>query len=119
MLTFNIKDYNLSVICTSLKKGLNKFKIKDYYIFGLKLEGRPHLTINQTIPTELKNLLIKSNVLFKKEAPKEKDTIRIGLRKDVRENTLFAKNLIKTIIFAYENKLVYNPEFKIEHGLKS
>lgn len=44
------------------------------------------------------------------------DTVSIGIRRDIRNNILTSKKLIKTIIFALESKLVIETKSKLELG---
>jgi len=126
MLTFNHKDYNLKLICSRLKSALNEFKTKSYFVYGIKIEDgakkrRPHILIKskEKIPTELINLFDRSNLKVVVNNLSDKNTdITIGLRKDVRKNIQFSKNIIKTIIFAFEGKLIIDNGFTITHSVE-
>ncbi len=142
MITWS-EDVNLNRICKDLNKGVSRFKMRDYHIYGLRQEDRPHVRISPECPLQLKVLFLKSG--YKLEVVEENqryhascdanhsvgdcccgvdggcdycnpNTINIGLRRDVRSDSKIARKLIKTIIFAVEGKLVLEAKSKLSLG---
>ena len=134
-------DLHLSEICENIN--IVGYKMRDYYIYGLQMESRPHVRITPRASPSLKKLFASSPyVLEVKEVRTrycgECDTehtsttcccngargcgvcddkvISIGLRLDIRQNIKVANKLIKTIIFAMENKLILGKQSKLNLG---
>ena len=139
MITWS-NDINLDRICDGLNKYIANYDMKDYYIFGLQQADRPHVRINPKCPDSLKNLFLKSGYTVEEGITErycrdcdanhsehdchcedgceycDPNVIGIGLRKDVRGDVDAAKKLIKTIIFALEDKLIIDRTSKLTLG---
>lgn len=106
MISWAADDFNMEKICTDINKFVHDYKMHDYHVYGLKNEGRPHVRIHAANP-QLELLFKKSGYLLEVSKPIDDGVvIGIGLRHDLRKNVKVSRQLIKTIVLAFENKLV-------------
>lgn len=140
MITWS-KDKYLDEICVDINKYISNYGTKEYYIFGMKQENRPHVKLTPTSSKVLKDLFDRSGYSIEFYQKNEKycsscgeihtrnnchcrgvcsfcdqRPINIGLRLDVRLNKVVARKLIKTIIFAMENKLIIDKSSRLNLG---
>lgn len=140
-------DINLERICEGINKYISNYEMRDYYIFGLQKEDRPHVRISPDCPQLLKDLFINSGYTLEIRANDERycaecdtshtqgdchcdgDTrsncqycspliVSLGLRRDIRNDIDACRKLIKTIIFAMEDKLVLDKNSRLHLGRK-
>lgn len=133
-------DVNLERICEGINKYISGYKMKDYYIFGLQQADRPHVRISPACPQSLVDLFAKSGYALEVRDTNEKycgscdsthvsgnchcdgagcdycdaTIVSIGLRHDVRNDIVACRKLVKTIIFAVEEKLILNKDSKLK-----
>jgi hypothetical protein len=131
------EDTNLDRICAGINKHIINYEMKDYYIFGLQQEDRPHVRITPKCPAPLKDLFIKSGYSLEVRNTErycsscdathahgnchcdtgceycDPSVVGIGLRRDIRKDIASSKKLIKTIIFAIEDKLILSSSSKL------
>lgn len=136
-------DVNLDKICLDINKYISNYKMKNYFIYGLQGQERPHVRIAPKITPVLVDLFGQSKYLLETKEVAERycagcdtkhwhgecccdtaigcelcleDNITIGIRRDIRGNIPVARKLIKTIIFGLEDKLVIEPSSKLNFG---
>lgn len=135
-------DINMNRICEGMDKHLVHFKMKEYYIFGLQQNDRPHVRLSPPCPKSLAGLFERSGYILEIRDTAHKycsdcdenhstgnchcsegyckfcnpDVVAIGLRRDVRNDITVCRKLIKTVIFAVENKLVVENNAKLNLG---
>ncbi len=134
-------DVNLDRICEGINKYISKFEMKEYHIYGLCQEDRPHVRISPTCPKSLVELFQRSGYTLEVRDSNDRhcndcddthspgnchcegsceycrpDVIAIGLRRDIRGDTASCRRLIKTLVFALEEKLILEPDSKLHLG---
>ena len=136
-------DANLDIICTDINKYISSYKMKNYFIYGLQGQERPHVRIAPKVTPVLVDLFQKSKYILETKEKAERycsncdtkhwfgecccsaaagcelcfeDNITIGLRRDIRSNPTIARKLIKTVNFGLEDKLVLSPTSKLNLG---
>lgn len=134
-------DVNLERICEGINKYIAHYKMNNYHIYGLQLGDRPHVRISPRCPEVLKDLFKRSGYVLEVKEVSERhcsdcddthslgnchceldegctfcrlDTVSIGIRRDIRSNIQMTRKLIKTIIFAVEDKLIVGPDVKLK-----
>lgn len=135
MIDYANRDFKLKTICGPLSDMYINFNTNSYFIFGLKMhEAKPHVLVTSCCMEfnklrkrllNVQNIFSKSNIIMSLREAECNDegcgprceTIRIGLRKDVRLDPAFARSIVMTIIQASENKLKVPRNFKIKHEL--
>ena len=105
MITWTNADYNLDKICTDINKYISEYKMNAYHVYGLQNTGRPHVRIHLA-NKQLEELFKRSGYKLEVGKPLENGVVGIGVRYDVRTNVKITRQLIKTIVLAFENKLV-------------
>lgn len=107
MITWTEDDYNLNKICKDINKYISEYKMSRYHIYGLQNTNRPHVRIHAA-NKQLEELFKRSGYTLEVGKPVDADdnVIAIGIRFDVRQNIKITRQLIKTIVLAFENKLV-------------
>lgn len=122
MLSINQKHHNIPQIAESFT--LNQEFNEDYRFYGLKQENNPAIKIdidlcaisrqaydnNSKLKSSLEEFLNKHNISveFNENDDGGEYGIRIGFRKDLRENIILSACLLETIIQVIEGKLKLN-----------
>jgi len=134
-------DANLDRICLDINKYISNYRMRNYYIYGLQQDNRPHVAVAPYASPLLIDLFKRSNYTLevKEKALRycdncdtshslgdcccdskcglcDRRNITIGLRRDVRSSPAIARKLVKTIIFSLEGKLVAPPTVKLNLG---
>lgn len=136
-------DANLDKICIDINKYISSYKMKNYFIYGLQGQERPHVRVAPKVTPVLQELFKQSNYLLDTKEVAERycadcdtkhwhgecccnndrgcelcqeDNITIGLRRDIRSNVIMSRKLIKTVIFGLEDKLILSPTSKLNLG---
>lgn len=135
-------DANLESICEDINKYISRYKMKNYYIYGLQQVDRPHVRISGGVEVALVNLFNRSGYEIEPVASGEErycsrcdgmhtsgdccctgkcelcdsTTVAIGLRRDIRSKKEVARRLIKTLIFSAEGKLLIDDDSVIHLG---
>jgi hypothetical protein len=135
-------DVNLDSICEDINKYISRYKMKNYYIYGLQQADRPHVRVSGSADVAVVDLFKRSGYELEIVTDKngrycaqcdnmhtsgdccctnkcelcDPDTVSIGLRRDVRSNKLTARKLIKTLIFSTEGNLIVNSKSLLHLG---
>ena len=122
MIEFNERDFQLKAIRRESKL-FNLQTGQPYRVYGLKNAGNPliHLSYNyDTVDDEFNDHLQtlvgffeRNNIDFVYEAGGGTPKVCIGLRKDLREHTVFCCCIIQTIVYCLEGRLVLRGDHKI------
>lgn len=120
MISYNMNDFNMGEI-SSLNSGFNYLETKlSYYVYGLTQSDNPTVVISPTDtskPSQEKiGQMIKwleTQGLSAEREWDDRQTVRIGLRKDVRNNPKVAAALIRTMVAFFEGALTLKKGFKI------
>ncbi len=124
MISFNLKDYQLSAIRRESK--LSNMRTKnEFRVYGLaqQYKNPPILIEAQAAVWENRQeeLMELKNFFDSQGLPNqigidetiEDQTIFIGLRRDLRDHTLLSTAVLQTIVYQLENRLDLNNEFKV------
>jgi hypothetical protein len=139
-------DKHLGVICSDMNKYIAGYDINDYYIYGMQQTDRPHVKISPEPCEQLATIFKMSgytsefattnsrycsacddtHTLNACHCPGDgtpcvycdQNVTMIGLRLDVRQDKVVARQLIKTIIFAMEGKLITDKTSRLDLGTK-
>ena len=111
MIRYNREDFNVPQIAVT-NGWINRYTTDhNYYVYGLKSEGRPPIVISR--PASMSDERIRPIVDYLnagglqtiERIESRTLELRIGLRHDVREDVAFASAVVRTIVFAVEGKL--------------
>ena len=108
MIVYTEDDFGLRAIIETLPAGLVTAGTRhDYHVFGLRLSGRPHVTLSGgscSLMRRVCDLLDRSGISCTNDECCQHE-VRIGLRRDLRENPTYAAQLLTTIVQMLEDRL--------------
>lgn len=117
-INYSERDPGLEAIVRSVRASFGGKSLKTYHIYGIRNDSkRPMLAIatNSPISERLLHFLERSKIRADIADDLGNDTVRIGIRRDLRKDSKFCINLIKTIIYAQEGKLK-SGDFTAKHS---
>lgn len=123
MIDFNIKDLQIAQIRRESK--LHNLQTKQTYrVYGLKTKGKSLVHISydyDTVPEGFDDIIYKLSVFFKANNLEFKWTsdngnpkVSIGLRRDLRDHVVLSAAILSTIIYALEDRLSINENYRIK-----
>lgn len=120
MITYNLNDFNLDKV-SALNGTFNYLDTKlNYYVYGLTQTDNPTVVLSPTYDSKPSQEKIGQMVKWLEEHGltverefDDKQSVRIGLRKDVRNEPKFAAALVRTMVAFFEGALALKPKFKL------